>query len=77
MANMEWHSAAKRYLERLGMAEWNSQGRPIPSGKRYQFGRRYVPSDYHRELIDCLNRNDEQAFKARKMLEGYASAVGV
>ena len=75
MASMAWHGPAKIYLERLGQAEWLAQGSPIPT-KRKPLNR-FAPSDYMRELIACLDRDDEEGFKARKMLEGYASAVGV
>jgi hypothetical protein len=77
VTDLAWHTAAKVYLARLGMAEWIAQGRPVPSGRRYQFGRRYVPSEYHQDLIGCLNRNDEHGFKGLKLLSGYASAVGL
>ena len=70
-----WQTAAKQYLERLGLAEWAAQGKPIPTKRRPT--RQYCPSDYHRELISYLSDNDEEAFKGRKMLSGYASALGV
>lgn len=73
--NMEWHTAAKQYLERLGRAEWIQQGKPM--GGKGRYARRYCPSDYHRQLIECLNRNDEMGFKSLKMETGYASAIGV
>lgn len=73
-SSLHWHTAAKNYLTRLAHAEWISQGKPIPKRKN---SKRYVPSDYYRSLMECLNRNDEQQFKAIKMLEGYASAIGV
>lgn len=72
--DLEWHTAAKDYLDRLCHDEWTAQGRPIPKGK---YPCRYAPSDYVRDLIDCLNKNDEDGFKALKMLKGYASAAGV
>ena len=75
--DLAWYRGATTYLLRLGYAEWLAQGKPVPSGRRYQYGRRYFPSQYHRDLIEDLNRNDEQGFKARKMLSGYASALGV
>ncbi len=28
-------------------------------------------------FLDCLNRNDEEGFKALKALQGYTSAIGV
>lgn len=70
----DWQIPARRYLERLGIAEWRAQGKPIPT-RRSPFVR-YCPSDYHVRLIDALNQNDEEQFKAIKMLEGYASKVG-
>ena len=73
--DMEWHGPAKAYLKRLGEAEWKSQGCPIPD--KYRRERRFCPSQYMRELIECMNRNDQEGFKARKMLEGYASKIGV
>jgi hypothetical protein len=72
---LAWHSTAKRYLERLGMAESREQlARHIKTG-RAKSTFRYCPSDYHRELIDCLNRNEEGRFKALKLEQGYSSAV--
>ena len=70
---MAWQTAAKQYLERLGRAEYQTASR-ARKGKRL---RSFTPSEYMCDLIVCLNRNDEEAFKARKMLEGYASAAGV
>lgn len=68
----DWYLPARRYLERLGQAEWQHAQRAA-KGRRV----RYQPSAYHRELIDYLDRNDEHGFKALKQLEGYASALGV
>ncbi len=70
--NLDWHSSVKRYLERLGLAEYQAQ-KLAAKGKKF----RYSPSEYHRELIDLLNKNDEQGFKGLKMLSGFASALGV
>ena len=75
--SLDWHSSAKRYLERLGKAEWEAQGRPQPKGRGKHRVQRYVPSEYHRSLIDALNRNDEHEFKRLKMLEGYSSELGL
>jgi hypothetical protein len=72
---MEWHIAANKYLARLGQDEWKAQGSPIPTKRNKQ--NRFAPSEYMLSLIDCLNRNDEKAFKALKMLSGYNSASGV
>jgi len=74
MTNTEWQIAAQEYLARLGMAEWNAQGRPIPSKRSMM---RFYPSQYMRDLVDLLGKNDEEGFKARKMLEGYGSKAGV
>jgi len=68
----EWHIAANAYLRRLGESEYAAQR---SRDKRKAF--RYSPSAYMRDLIDCLNRNDENGFKSRKMLEGYSSSLGV
>lgn len=70
-----WHIAAKAYLARLGQAEWEQQKRP--RGGKGRGARAFQPSDYHRELIECLNQNNEERFKALKALQGYASALGV
>ncbi len=75
MDDMAWHSAAKEYLARLGREEWIAQGCPVPTKRRPH--NKFSPSEYMRALIDCLNKNDEEAFKAIKMREGYASAAGV
>jgi hypothetical protein len=73
--SLAWHSAAKRYLERLGLAEWHAQNRPM--GGRHRYSRQFYPSAYHSALIECLNRNDEEGFKALKARVGYAEALGV
>lgn len=74
---MNWHTSAKAYLDRLCSAEYAHQrAAHLKRGKRASTFR-YAPSEYVRELIDCLDRNDEETFKARKMLEGYASAAGI
>lgn len=76
-----WQSAARRYLERLGKAEWEAQGRPVPNprtaGVKNARRGRFAPSEYHRQLVELLGRNDEEGFKALKSLEGYASDLGV
>ena len=70
--NLDWHTSANQYLCRLGFAEWLAQGKP--SGRR---GQRYHPSQYHRDLVALLDQNKEEQFKAMKMLQGYANALGV
>ncbi len=69
----EWHTAAKTYLARLCAAEHAAQR---AAHKKAAKSYRYHPSAYVSELIECLNHNDEEGFKARKMLEGYASKLG-
>lgn len=75
--DMEWHIHAKKYLARLGDAEYAQQKKAHLKKGRKESTFRYSPSEYHRELISYLNENDEEAFKVRKMLSGYASAVKV
>jgi hypothetical protein len=70
--NLDWHSPAKRYLERLGLAEYRAWKATKPRKRD-----RFAPSEYHRALIDCLNRNDEAGFKTLKLETGYASVIGV
>ena len=55
--------------------EWIAQGSPVP--KIHNRHNRYCPSDYVNDLVKLLGQNDEEGFKARKMLEGYASELGV
>jgi hypothetical protein len=71
--SLDWQTAAQAYLERLGAAEWKAQGCPIPS-KRSR-SKRFRPSQYMEELTRLLGENNEEGFKALKMLEGYASAL--
>lgn len=71
--NTSWHVAAKTYLSRLGAVEYQAQ-RKAHKGAAKKF--RFSPSDYMRDLIVAMGRNDEEGFKAQKMLEGYASTLG-
>lgn len=73
MTNLEWHIAARSYLDRLGAAEYAAQ----KAAWKKRRGFRFFPSEFHSRLIQCLNKNDEEGFKALKLTEGYASAVGV
>ena len=74
---MDWHKSAKAYLERLGMGEYQQQlSHHLKSGRKKRTFR-YYPSQYHMDLIDCLNENNEETFKAIKLLQGYASAIEV
>lgn len=70
----EWMIAAQAYLQRLGRQEYLTQ-RKAHKGPASKF--RFHPSQYMRDLITCMGRNDEEGFKARKMLEGYSSSIGV
>ena len=72
----ETYSAMMRYLERLGRAEYEAQLRAHLKAGRRRSTMRYCPSQYHIDLIDALQRDDEEAFKAIKGLRGYASEVG-
>ena len=72
-AGDNWHGSAQQYLTRLGAAEYQRQRQTAGRKKTI----RYRPTDYHLALIDCLNRDAEEEFKALKMLQGYASALGV
>jgi hypothetical protein len=71
--SLDWQTSCKAYLERLAQAEYLAQKKAAKGKKTWH----YSPSDYHRLLIECLNRNEEEAFKATKGLQGYASALGV
>jgi hypothetical protein len=70
----EWHTSAKAYLDRLCAAEYETQ-RKKHKGSLKNF--RFTPTDYVNNLIQCLNVNDEEAFKAIKMLQGYATVLKV
>lgn len=68
---MNWHIQARRYLETLGDAEYAAF---LATRKRK--GDRYNPTDYHRDLIDFLNSDDEEGFKALKLQRHAYSALG-
>ena len=72
---LSWDIYARQYLGRLAAAEYQAYVRKVPVRKRARY--RYDPSDYHRALIERLNAGDEAGFKALKLLQGYASALGV
>jgi hypothetical protein len=73
----EWQTGAMAYLDRLGATEYMAQRaaheKRRASPKRFCF----APSQYMLDLIEFTKRNDEEGFKARKILEGYASDLGV
>lgn len=66
-----WDISARRYLERLGDAEYAAF---LATRKRKRD--RYSPSAYHRDLIEYLNAGDEEMFKYLKLLRGRDSALG-
>jgi hypothetical protein len=68
------YAALRSYLGRLGFAEWEQQKRPMGNKRRH--GRSFFPSEYHRALIACLDKDDENGFKALKMEQGPFSALG-
>lgn len=72
MTTNDWMGAAQRYLERLGKAEYDAF-----RAKNKKKSARYMPSDYHRELIEALSAGDEHAFKSIKLLRGCDSPLGV
>lgn len=74
---MNWHNAAKQYLERLGLGEYEEQLAQHVKARRSKNTFRYCPTDYHSQLIELLGQDDEEEFKALKMLQGYASGIGV
>ena len=74
---MNWQLSAKKYLERLGQSEYEQQlNQHLKRGRRKSTFR-YCPTEYHSQLIECLNKDSEEGFKGLKMLQGYASSIGV
>lgn len=72
-----WQRAAQQYLARLGEAEYGAGLRAHVKAGRKPSTYRHNPSQYHRDLVAYLGRNDEQGFKRLKMESGYSSEVGV
>jgi hypothetical protein len=72
-----WWSAGQAYLARLGAAEYTAAMRAHKKRGRSVKTYRHTPSQYHMDLARLLGEDDEHGFKARKMLEGYASILGV
>ena len=67
----DWRIAAMNYLARLGNAEYAAfLDRGGMRGK-------YSPSEYHRDLVEILSRDDEHEFKSLKMQRGCDSVLGV
>jgi hypothetical protein len=76
-ADTTWQTAAQAYLERLAYREYLAGRAAHVKRGRKTHTYRHAPSDYHRTLVTLLGANDEEGFKAFKMLQGYASALGV
>ena len=73
----EWQTGAQEYLARLGAAEYAAQREAHAKKRRSPKTLRFSPSQYMCDLVELLGNNDEEGFKALKMLQGYASSVGV
>lgn len=74
MQTEDWMAAAQSYLARVGAAEY-AAFRASKAGKRKRA--RFTPSQYLTDMCAALGRGNEEAFKADKMLQGYASAIRV
>jgi len=72
-----WQQAAQSYLARLGNAEYAERLHAHKKRGRLAKTYRHNPSEYHRALVELLGQNDEAGFKSLKMLQGYASDLGV
>jgi hypothetical protein len=73
----ETYTAIQAYLTRLGLAEYQAgMAQHIKRGRKAKTYR-HNPSQYHRDLVEALGRDDEEAFKALKLEQGYASDLGV
>jgi hypothetical protein len=75
--NVEWQSAAQAYLARLALAEMRAGRIAHRKSGRKESTYRHNPSQYHRDLVALLGRNDEEGFKALKLAQGYAHELGV
>ena len=73
----DWQTHAQAYLGRLAGEEYHAGLKAHVKAGRKAHTYRHNPSEYHRTLVEHLGRNDENAFKAHKMMHGYHSAVGV
>lgn len=68
-----WRGIAQEYCARVGRVEheaWLKRRKPRKSD-------RFQPSEYLREMCRIVGYGTEEEFKARKMLEGYSSSIGV
>jgi len=72
-------SEMQAYLEKLGAAEYREQcaSNKRSAKQKAENPTQYFPSEYHRQLIEFLKKNDEEGFKALKLSQGYASKLGV
>jgi hypothetical protein len=77
MSDTQWQVAAQAYLAKLAQAEYRAGIWAHTRAGRKDRTYRHCPSDYHRSLVAVLGQNDEEAFKAIKGLQGYASILGV
>ena len=71
----DWQTAARSYLDRLGLAEYREQRAAWLKRRRSAKTFRYSPTDYHLTLCYLLGQNDEEGFKAFKLETGYASSL--
>ncbi len=72
----ETYEALQNYLQHLGAAEYQAGLHAHLKAGRKRSTYRHNPSQYHRDLVDLLGRDDEEAFKALKGEQGYAHAIG-
>lgn len=75
-SDTHWHSAAQKYLQRIGEGEYRAGLAAHLKAGRKRSTYRHNPSEYHRTLVDFLGKNDEEGFKAYKMLHGYHNVLG-
>ena len=74
---LHWHTAAAEYLARLDRAEYDAARERHRKAGRRPSTYRHTPSEYMTSLIRCMDRDDEEGFKALKGLQGYASEIRV
>ncbi len=71
----DWYVHAQRYLHRLGALEYQVGLAAHVKQRRSPKTYHHDPSQYHRNLVELLHRNDEEGFKALKGEQGYASVL--
>ena len=70
----KWQYAARNYLSKLRTAEYNANMRKhLKTRKASTF--KCSPSQYYFDLLEKVNADDEEGFKAIKMLQGYNSEL--